>query len=62
MGVHAFNSSSQEAEEGNLCEFEASLIHIASPRTSRTLHRETLSRNKSIRKDPGKTMTVEQGK
>jgi hypothetical protein len=38
---HAFNPSTQEAED--LCEFETSLVHRVSSRTA-GLHRETLSR------------------
>jgi hypothetical protein len=33
--VHAFNSSTQEAESGRLCEFEASLVYIVSLGISR---------------------------
>jgi hypothetical protein len=35
MMVHTFNPSKWEAEQKDLCEFEASLLYIASFRTTR---------------------------
>jgi hypothetical protein len=32
--VHAFNPSTQEAEAGKLCEFEASLVYIVNSCTA----------------------------
>jgi hypothetical protein len=34
--TYAFNLSTQEAEVGDLCEFEASLVYRESSRTSRS--------------------------
>jgi hypothetical protein len=33
--AHVFNLSTQKAEAGDLCEFEASLVYIISSRTAR---------------------------
>jgi len=33
LGVYTFNPSTQEAEVGDLCEVEASLVYIASSRS-----------------------------
>ena len=44
MVVHAFSLSTWEAEAGNLCEFEASLVYRANSRTARATHREILSK------------------
>jgi hypothetical protein len=41
--AHAFNASTQEAEAGSLCEFEASLVFSVSSRTARTTQRNTVS-------------------
>jgi hypothetical protein len=42
--VHDFNPSTGEAEVGDLCEFEASLVYINESRTTRALlYRETLT-------------------
>jgi hypothetical protein len=35
--AHAFNSSTQRQKQGDLCEFEASLLYIVNSRTARAL-------------------------
>ena len=44
--AHAFHPSTQEAEAGDLCEFEASMVYKASSRTgSKTTQRNPDSEN-----------------
>ena len=44
--VHAFNSSTQEAEAVDFCEFEASLIYRVNFRTARATEKSCLKKAK----------------
>ena len=45
--VHTFNPSTREAEAGDLCEFEASLVYRASSTTARATQRNPVSKKKN---------------
>jgi hypothetical protein len=48
--VHAFNPSSRDAEAGDLCEFEASLVYRMSSRTARATQKNPVLKNKQTNK------------
>ena len=49
--AHALNPSTLEAEAGDLCEFEASLVYKASSRTARATQRNLSKEQKEEKKE-----------
>ena len=45
--MHAFNPSSWRQKQADLCEFEASLVYRASPRTVRAVRNPVLKKKKA---------------
>ena len=54
--VHAFNSSTQEAEASGYLEFEPNLVYRGSSRTAKATQRYPFSKNQTTRKQ-NKTKT-----
>jgi hypothetical protein len=48
--AHTFNPSTQEAEEANFSEFEATLVNRVSSRTAKATQRNPVSKNKKQNK------------
>ena len=47
--MNAFEPNTKKAEAVHLCEFEASLVYIASSRRARTTQRNPISKNKQTK-------------
>jgi hypothetical protein len=47
--VHTFDLSTWEAQGGNLCEFETSLVYRVSSRTAKTTEIKPISKNRKRR-------------
>ena len=54
MVAHTFNPITQEVEQVDLCEYQASLVYIVSFKTVRDSVKDSVSMNKQTRKERGR--------